>query len=91
MLPGHLFPIINLLTFPLIMYNKFVWSNLVWLVKCQSWLENVAIIISSEIYAYNIIIVIMLVNRSHHSIHHMNHSFYGAFIQQIIGSGFISG
>ena len=40
---GHLFSycILILLISPLIMYSKFVWSNLVWLVKCQSWLENV--------------------------------------------------
>ena len=30
------FPIVNLLAFPLIMYSKFVWSNLVWSVKYQT-------------------------------------------------------
>ena len=39
--PDIYFPIVNLLISPLIMYSKFVWSNLVWLVKYQSWPENV--------------------------------------------------
>ena len=39
--PDIYFPIVNLLTSPLIMCSKFVWSNLVWLVKYQSWPENV--------------------------------------------------
>ena len=39
--PNINFPIVNLLTSPLIMYSKFVWSNLVWSVNFQSWLENV--------------------------------------------------
>ena len=35
------FPIVYSLTSPLIMYSEFVWSNLIWPVKCQSWPENV--------------------------------------------------
>ena len=33
--------IVNVLTSPLIMYSKFVWSNLIGSVEHQSWLENV--------------------------------------------------
>ena len=38
--PDNCFPI-KFIDFPLIMYSIFVRSNLVWPVKCQSWLENV--------------------------------------------------
>ena len=38
--PDVCFPNVNLLTFPLIMYSKFVWSNLVWSIKYGAILVN---------------------------------------------------
>ena len=35
------FRVVILLTSPLIIYSKFVWSNLTSSVKCPSWPENV--------------------------------------------------
>ena len=39
--PGHSFSFANSIKFPLIMYRKFVWPNLIWLDICLIWPENV--------------------------------------------------
>ena len=50
-LSGHSFSFVNSVNFPLIMYGKFVWPNLIWPDKWLIWPENVlwlALIVSPE-------------------------------------------
>ena len=40
-LSGHSLSLGNSMKFLLIMYSKFIWSNLIWPDRCLFWLENV--------------------------------------------------
>ena len=51
-LSGHSLFLTNSMKFPLILYSKFIWSNLIWPDVCLFWPENVlwlAIIISPDV------------------------------------------